>query len=257
MAACEEAVAVLSPHLDDVVLSAWSLLHGRRDVRVVNVFTDIPPAGVVGVWDRRTGATDSAARMHERLAEDREALALAGREPTSLGFLDEQYRSRPIDPASLAHAVRMGVDDVSELWAPAGIGGRKDHIQVRDAALEVADEAGCTVRLYADLPYAVKYGWPVWVTGHEHQGELTPAAWWARFLPAGRGLTPTRHEFSETETRCKLRALDAYRTQFPALCREYPGMLDRATIMRYEVSWALSASLEAAPAQSGALPTHP
>jgi hypothetical protein len=35
-----------------------------------------PPNGVLAEWDPLTGATDSAARMAERVAEDRRALGL-------------------------------------------------------------------------------------------------------------------------------------------------------------------------------------
>ena len=74
---------ILSPHLDDAVLSCWHLLSGPGDVSVINVFAGSPPPGSgASWWDRLSGATDSAARMAERLAEDREAFAIAGRTAT-------------------------------------------------------------------------------------------------------------------------------------------------------------------------------
>ena len=83
---------VLSPHLDDAVLSAWSVLRRPGEVTVVNLCTAIPPPGTLGAYDRVKGATDSAEFMRERLAEDAAALALAGREPLGLGLLEGQYR---------------------------------------------------------------------------------------------------------------------------------------------------------------------
>lgn len=69
---------ILSPHLDDAVLSCWRVLEAHRSVRVVNVFTGSPPEGSPAPWwDRLTGATDPVRRMAERRAEDRRALALA------------------------------------------------------------------------------------------------------------------------------------------------------------------------------------
>src|SRR5205807_6153895 len=87
------AIAILSPHLDDAVLSCWHLLTRGGDVTVINVFTGAPADSVVPAWwDELTGATDSAQRIRERIAEDRAALSLARRTSTNLGFLDEQYR---------------------------------------------------------------------------------------------------------------------------------------------------------------------
>jgi hypothetical protein len=115
----EAPVVVLSPHLDDAVLSAWSVLRRAGPVVVVNACDAVPPAGILGPYDRAKGAADSAEFARLRLAEDREALALAGREPVGLGFLDAQYRDAvraahlnapPLDPggigAALAAAVR-------------------------------------------------------------------------------------------------------------------------------------------------------
>src|SRR6516164_1263685 len=91
------ATVILSPHFDDAVLSCWQVLEAGGDVTVVNVFTASPPAGrPVPWWDRLTGARDSIARMAERRAEDRAALALAGCESLSLGLLDDQYRTAEI-----------------------------------------------------------------------------------------------------------------------------------------------------------------
>ena len=58
------ALVLLSPHLDDAVLSCWHVLSSSADVVVLNVFTAIPPAGTqTPRWDRVTGSDDSADRM--------------------------------------------------------------------------------------------------------------------------------------------------------------------------------------------------
>src|SRR5947208_3206705 len=100
-------IAILSPHLDDAVLSCWHLLAGPREVAVLNVFAGVPPAGEpAGWWDRLVGDpdADAATVVRARRAEDRAALALAGRAATNLGFLDRQYRPDPEPPAALAAA---------------------------------------------------------------------------------------------------------------------------------------------------------
>jgi hypothetical protein len=87
------AIVVLSPHLDDAVLSCWHVLTAPGEVRVMTVFAGVPTEMTAPAWwDRYTGATDSAERVRERIEEDRRALALAGRMAVNLSFLDEQYR---------------------------------------------------------------------------------------------------------------------------------------------------------------------
>ena len=52
-------LAILSPHLDDAVLSCWHVLEGPEQARVINVFTADPPPGTPPPWwDRLTGASD-------------------------------------------------------------------------------------------------------------------------------------------------------------------------------------------------------
>jgi LmbE family N-acetylglucosaminyl deacetylase len=229
-------VAVLSPHLDDAVLSAWSALRGPEPAAVVNVFDGIPPAGTLSRWDRVTGASDSAERMRERHEEDRAALAIAGCPSTSLGLLEAEYRDRPVDGAELGRALAAAVGDAAEVWAPAGIGAHPDHLLVRDWALA---EAGAPVRLYADLPYAVRQGWPAWVTGSEPDPHLDVEAWWQRFMPAGADLAPRVRALDGGEVETKLRAIASYRTQLPGLDHGPLRLLHHPLVIGHEVSWAI------------------
>ena len=90
------STVVVSTHLDDAVLSCYREL-GPETI-VVTVFAGIPPPGEPGSWDRRTGATDSTARMRERRTEDIEALALSGSRAVHLDLLTPStpsYRRRP------------------------------------------------------------------------------------------------------------------------------------------------------------------
>jgi LmbE family N-acetylglucosaminyl deacetylase len=198
---------------------------------VVNVCTGLPPAGAVTSWDRICGATDSRSHMEERLEEDRAALALVECEPVALGFLDVQYRTEPLERGALRSAIEEAVAGAEEIWAPAGIGDHPDHLQVRDAAMEL----GLPLRLYAELPYAIKFGWPAWVTGEEADPRLVPDGAWS--LPAGTG-EPTVHRISENDVQLKLQALRRYRTQFSALSRGKLGHIAHPSVIRHEVSWA-------------------
>src|SRR5437764_70469 len=81
---------ILSPHLDDAVLSCWHLLTQVGEVAVINVFAGVPTElGGPAWWDEYTGASDSAERVRERIEEDRTALAVPGRpigDPEVLGY---------------------------------------------------------------------------------------------------------------------------------------------------------------------------
>lgn len=233
------SAAVISPHLDDAVLSAWSVLAGPANATVVTVCAGVPPDGPVAVWDAVTGAVDSSRRMAERIEEDGEALGLAGCAALHLGFLDDQYRHSPLDQAELVAALRPALADAGELWAPAGIGGHPDHLQARDAALAIADEDGRPLRLYAELPYAIKLGWPAWVSGRDGHPNLVPDARWSEYLPQGRVLDRRRHQLAPGEAERKLRALAAYRTQFHGLDAGPVGLLSNPEVIGYEVSWSV------------------
>jgi hypothetical protein len=115
------ATVILSPHLDDAVLSCWHLLSGPDELRVVNVFAGVP-SGAAGWWDEVTGATDAGERVRERRAEDRAALAIAGREATNLDLLDAQHRVNGNEPSALEVVLpHLTADDA--VWAPAALRG--------------------------------------------------------------------------------------------------------------------------------------
>ena len=214
------AAAILSPHLDDAVLSCWHLLAGPADVTVINVFAGVPAsAGADAWWDRLTGATDSRQRMHERVEEDRRALALAGRVPVNLDFLDHQYREaeQPLSPivAQIEGLLAPG----THVYAPAALDDHADHALVRAAALELG-QTGCPVSLYADLPHGTLHGWPAWVTGAE----------------------PDPHVDVELDAAArarKLAAVRAYATQLQGLAQLAGRPLHDRETLRYEVLWRL------------------
>jgi hypothetical protein len=230
-------VTLLSPHLDDAVLSCWHVLSGPDEVDVVNVFAGIPngrPAEAV--WDRLTGARDSAQRMRDRLEEDRGALARAGRAAVSLPLLDAQYRGDdPSPPVLDALAGRLARGTV--VYAPAALSTHVDHRLVRDAGLALR-RRGFEVRLYADLPHALAFGWPAWVTGACPDPHVDPEAWWrSRLAPAGielAELEPEPQALDDDVFERKLEALREYATQLPVLRRLAP--LEE---LRHELVWRL------------------
>ncbi len=237
---------VLSPHLDDAVLDCWGELASGDEVRVVNLFAGVPPAGTaVPLWDRITGASDSSARVRERLAEDASALALAGREPINLPLLDSQYpRPQRPGPGDLDRelAARLAGESFARVLAPAAIGGHPDHLLARRYARVLA-RAGFAVTLYADLPYCVAHGWPGWVDGRGDDPYRDVDAFWSPFLAGVPELGPLRAarvvRLDDAAAAAKLEAIRCYRSQLPALSAGARGLLEDPEIHRYEVLWEL------------------
>src|SRR3954452_19562154 len=171
---------VLSPHLDDAVLSCWHVLEAG-EATVVSVFAGVPDQGESGWWDRLTLGNDSAGRVRERIREDESALDLAGAEAVRLELLDEQYRRNGASPGVTA-ALAGHVRDADEVYAPLGLFLSMDHELVRDAALELRNQ----LVLYADHPHAGIWGLPGWVTGDDKDPELdVEGAWRYRMTEAG------------------------------------------------------------------------
>lgn len=241
---------ILSPHLDDAVLSCWHVLSGPGEVEVINVFAGIPRGlGAPAWWDRHTGATDSGERVGERIEEDRRALALVGRTAVNLSFLDEQYRSEEQPLAPITAEIEFLLVPGACVYAPAAFANHADHALVRSAALELRTR-GFDVSLYADLPHATRQGLPNWVReGRGPTSKDLAAAAWDRSL-AGTGIppedmTPSVHKL-DAETRArKLEAVRMYGTQLQGL-EEFVGrpLADHATL-GYEVAWATPSPVRA------------
>jgi LmbE family N-acetylglucosaminyl deacetylase len=232
---------VLSPHLDDAVLSCWHVLSGPGEVTVINVFAGFPTAGSgASWWDRMTGAGDSTARMAERHAEDRAACAMAGRTATYLEFLDDQYDPPEQSVDEIASALRDVIDPDAVVYAPAALGDHADHEQVRAAALELAS-SGQRVRLYADHPHAVRNGWPAWVTGAEPTAADEVAAHWDRRLGVAgvTELRPAVHQLNDEQQHRKLQAASAYRTQMDALASAF-AEVEGFPAIPVEIVWPVS-----------------
>ncbi|MFL5980509.1 MAG: PIG-L family deacetylase, partial [Gaiellaceae bacterium] len=101
---------MLSPHIDDAVLSVGAYMHeqarGGTDVRVLTVFANDPTMGdPPGAWDLLCGFASAAAAARARRAEDARACAIVGAAPQWLTFADESYGRRP-DADDVWEAIR-------------------------------------------------------------------------------------------------------------------------------------------------------
>ena len=238
-----DRIVVLSPHLDDAVVSAWHVLTSGHPVLVVDFFTAIPPEGLpLTMADRLAGFSSSAELVRARHAEDRHVLSRLECPSIMLDFTEDQYRTHPISLDQLRQRFVAQVPSAASVCAPAAIGAHPDHRLIRDLALQLAQEAW-SVELYADLPYAVQYGWPEWMTGVHPGPHLFVEAWWDEALreitARGHRLTREVHDLGEAGSDAKLDAMTRYATQFQQLNSGIVNRLANPLIRRYELSWRL------------------
>lgn len=152
--ATSEALVVVSPHLDDAVLSLGAHLAARvragEHVEVWTAFTDGPSPASVPRRLRRFG--DYAAR----LAEDDRALAVLGAGNRRLGLPERVWRTPPARGLGAAFRTpddRSGFTELPTLeavaadllarpavrvLAPLGVGHHVDHVEVAAAVLGTA-----------------------------------------------------------------------------------------------------------------------
>jgi LmbE family N-acetylglucosaminyl deacetylase len=234
---------VLSPHLDDAALSVFAVLDGPGKVLVVNACDGLPPAGVASDWVRLCGGTDDAEQMRARRAEDRAALAAVGRRAIGLGFLEADARPPDATDRKIAARAHAALPAAARLLAPIGMGSHPDHLATRDAAFELASaEEGLALELYADMPYAIRTGWPPWVSDAARDPHLDPAVPWERALsrlPVRRErLIPVVTSLDAKQRIRKARALECYASQVAALAGG-PHQRFNDDALAFEVRWTL------------------
>ncbi len=89
-----QPVLVVSPHLDDAILSAFALCRWER-AAVLNVFDGAPSPRHETTWDRLCGFDDSDQAVAARHAENAAAFADLDVPQLSVGLLDSQYLTAP------------------------------------------------------------------------------------------------------------------------------------------------------------------
>jgi len=132
---------VVSPHLDDAVLSCGELIDQCRDAVVVTVFAGIPPqADEQTEWDAASGFLTAAQALAWRRDEDRAALALLGARPLWLEFCDSQYRVPPA-PGALEQALHNTILalDPENILLPSGL-FHSDHLLVHQAMMGLREK---------------------------------------------------------------------------------------------------------------------
>jgi len=224
---------VLSPHLDDAVLSAAGRL-SAGDAHVVTICAGIPPEDAgLSAWDAASGARSAATRARERLREDDAALAVFGAGTTRLAELGQHYRGAPYDVGSVADQLVPLLRGIREVWLPAGIGGHGAHEGTSRAGLAAVAVTGPDeVHLYADLPYALAFSWPA-----EHEGLEAELR---RLGHDPAGLSRSTWHLDDDQQARKQRAVTCYRTQLALLGMSADGRFADPSADNLELSWRLA-----------------
>ena len=226
-------VVVVSPHLDDGVMSLGSALAraARRgaEVEVLTVFAGDPESvEPPSLWDRACGFRSRAEAARARRFEERRACSVIGAVPVPLAFPDEVARG-PADEEAVLAAVGARLEAADVVLVPGCPLKHPDHAWLA-RLLAAHRPAGPRTALYLEQPYAAWAGLrrlpaePV-AALHGHL-EARPLEW--HLLRR-----------SPTDWARKARALLSFRSQLRGLGRLTPArvLLDEARRGGECVAW--------------------
>jgi LmbE family N-acetylglucosaminyl deacetylase len=157
-----DKILLLSPHLDDAVLSCGSLLLANRGATVATLFAASPDAYTdpLNEHDTDCGFEPGTDTMAARRAEDTLAMSALGAVPRWLPLCQNSHaeRAEPLAvPSGALDAIVATIDDVgpSCVVAPLGL-AHVDHQACHASALAASAVATSVPWIwYSDLPYVV------------------------------------------------------------------------------------------------------
>lgn len=217
-----DPLLIVSPHLDDAVLSCGQLMAGRPDCVVVTVFAGLPSRPrQLTTYDHACGFPDATHARTARVAEDERALGYLQARGVRLDFVDHQYREvgcGTVDTMDVAGELARVLHDTGArmVLGPVGL-AHPDHLITAEAfRLLLTMRQDIEPWIYEDMPARVL--WPEEVP--------TRLGWWrdvAGFSVelgfAGTGLL-----------RDKEAALDHYSSQTGSLLTVCGGTLYPALV---------------------------
>jgi len=239
-----KTILVLSPHLDDAVLSCGGWMAqaagaGER-VLVYNLFC-APYQGPLSAAARERHASwgNPEDISGLRIEEDRQALAIIGAQAIYGDVRDLIYRQdargewlynsmadiqgmrNPLDDELVSHyfdKVRdLAANESMEIYAPLGVGAHIDHLLAFDVGVKL-HQAGYTVWFYEDLPYALR------------------GDWLEARMKSITNMEPSVKLFSADILEKKIAALRCYRSQIAALFEDEGKMREGLTLQALRMS---------------------
>jgi LmbE family N-acetylglucosaminyl deacetylase len=176
-----DRIAIVSPHLDDAVLSCGRFMAVHPGVTVVTVFAGNPDAYPTPqrLWDVQSGFGPDDDVMDARRAEDRAALAHLDATPLHLEFVEHTYLpgDQPVAPDVLAPVLVATLRELDPtlVIAPFGL-ANPDHDMTHRACMLARDELGGDVSwwLYEDNGYKHIPGMLAWRVSTLFRRQLWP-----------------------------------------------------------------------------------
>ncbi|MBC7645012.1 MAG: hypothetical protein H7123_07785 [Thermoleophilia bacterium] len=252
---------VYSPHFDDAVLSCWTVLARPPASEVTSVYTGMP---LEGNPPRNLELLDPQCRVRSNgvVYAPLQRLQAVRWHSLQAPLLRSWLQPHPA-PASdeVIDTLAAALPAASVVYAPAAIGGHPDHVIVRDAAILLVRH-GVPVRLYADLPYCLRKGWPSFIKGGRVEHDAAIARQWDRALQTvpglyGRARDATVVRLTRDECGAKHATAARYLRQFGALNSGVARLLDDPESFAYELYWELPATLSPIGAEDPAVQHHP
>ena len=204
-------VVVVSPHLDDAIMSIGGLIirmaRAGQLVRILTVFAGLPAwVGPPSPWDAQRGLTIAADVFAARAAEDVGAAARLGVDGIRLPFLDAGYDTER-DPDAIWAAMAPHLADAHLVLVPGVPLAHADHRFVAELTMARLDDPAC-LGFYAEQPYCLR---PRYLRNF-----LTRAAA-PGLLPAGMSVTWEDIRLGSSERRAKAQAIACYAGELRAL----------------------------------------
>jgi LmbE family N-acetylglucosaminyl deacetylase len=211
MAEMTGPVVVVSPHLDDAVLSCGELISQLDDCFVLTVFAGSPRSWQIHrSWDHDwCGFAEGTDVVAARLREDDAALASLGAAAARLDLLDEQYCQPGVDPSEeeLGEVIGASVDrtGAATVLVPLGLGHNDHLLAAAGCRLAALNRSHLRWFAYQDLPYGYEPETSGSRAVEEALRSCSPLA--ARTIDLG----------NRSGAQAKVEALDHYPTQMRGL----------------------------------------
>ena len=176
-----DRVVIVSPHLDDAVLSCGGFMAVHPGATVVTVFAGNPDAypQPQRLWDAQSGFAPDDDVMEARRDEDRAALGLLDATPLHLDFVEHSYLpgDKPVAPEILVDGILGALTalDPTLVIAPFGL-ANPDHDVTHRACMLTRDRLSDAVAwwCYEDNGYKHIPGMLAWRVSSLFRRKLWP-----------------------------------------------------------------------------------
>lgn len=151
-------VLVISPHLDDAILSVGEMIASTDEVTVLTMFSGSPKNPMETDYDKKCGFANSDEANKERKNEDESACRTLNADYVHLDFLESQYREKQYDGFEIESSLKEYVELSDVIYFPEGI-VHPDHEIVFSIVSHLYKNHREEKKffVYEDLPYRIIY----------------------------------------------------------------------------------------------------